>query len=152
MSQPVRVLLRVRYSECDPQEVVFNVKYAEYVDVAITEYFRDVFGGYEKLIAQEIDMQVVRLVLEWKSSVGFDDILAIDVEMKHIGRTSYSFQFTFSEFYSGRLVAQAEAVYVMVSLHKHEKTPIPDWVRQALETGGSGKILNYAGIDLTAKQ
>ena len=147
MSQPVRVLIRVRYGECDPQNVVFNAKYAEYVDVALTEYFRDVFGGYEKLLAQEIDMQVVRLVLEWKSSATFDDVLAIDIEKKHIGRTSYSFQLTFTEFYSGRLIAQAEAVYVMVSLHKHEKMAIPDWIRQALESGGTGKVLNYAGIE-----
>ena len=64
MSQTVRMLLRVRFAECDAQNVVFNGRYAEYVDVAITEYFRDVFGGYERWLAEELDMQIVRLALD----------------------------------------------------------------------------------------
>src|SRR5262249_11086983 len=32
--------IRVRYSEIDGQAVVFNSRYLEYADVAITEYYR----------------------------------------------------------------------------------------------------------------
>ena len=148
MSQTVRMLLRVRFAECDAQNVVFNGRYAEYVDVAITEYFRDVFGGYERWLAEELDMQIVRLALDFKSSARFDEVLQIDVTNKHVGNTSFSFQVDITEYGTDRLIAQAEAIYVMVSLHKLEKTPIPDWVRQLFGRGGSGRILNYAGIDL----
>src|SRR3954453_17477815 len=47
LTQPVttpaenfRYYLRVRYVECDAQKVVFNSRYAEYVDVAINEFLR----------------------------------------------------------------------------------------------------------------
>ena len=30
------LLLRVRYGECDAQEVVFNARYADYIDIAMT--------------------------------------------------------------------------------------------------------------------
>ena len=126
MSQTVRMLLRVRFAECDAQNVVFNGRYAEYVDVAITEYFRDVFGGYERWLAEELDMQIVRLALDFKSSARFDEVLQIDVTNKHVGNTSFSFQVDITEYGTDRLIAQAEAIYVMVSLHKLEKTPIPD--------------------------
>jgi hypothetical protein len=32
--------LRVRYGEIDSQAVLFNARYLDYVDIAITEYFR----------------------------------------------------------------------------------------------------------------
>ena len=31
---------RVRWSEVDPQGVVFNARYLEYADIGITEYYR----------------------------------------------------------------------------------------------------------------
>ena len=34
--------LRVRYAECDPQGVVFNSRYLEYFDVALTELWREI--------------------------------------------------------------------------------------------------------------
>jgi len=34
--KPFRYYLRVRYVECDAQKVVFNSRYAEYVDVSVT--------------------------------------------------------------------------------------------------------------------
>ncbi len=43
-------LLRVRYSECDAQKVVFNAKFVEYIDVAVTEFMRYVWGGYNTLL------------------------------------------------------------------------------------------------------
>ena len=49
------LLLRVRYGECDAQQVVFNPRYADYVDVAATEYFRTLFGGYDAFLDRGLD-------------------------------------------------------------------------------------------------
>ena len=35
-----RYYLRVRYSECDAQKVVFNSRYGDYIDLATTEFLR----------------------------------------------------------------------------------------------------------------
>ena len=45
LSEHFNFLLRVRYGECDAQQVVFNARYADYIDIAMTEYFREVVGG-----------------------------------------------------------------------------------------------------------
>ena len=37
MSGHFRYYLRVRYGECDAQKVVFNARYADYIDLATTE-------------------------------------------------------------------------------------------------------------------
>ncbi|MGG7572430.1 acyl-CoA thioesterase [Streptomyces sirii] len=45
--------LRVRYSECDQQNVVFNGHYLFYYDVALTELWREVTGGYASMVEGE---------------------------------------------------------------------------------------------------
>ena len=51
--------LRVRYAECDPQGIVFNSRYLEYFDVALTELWREALGSYdEPMIAEGVDLVV----------------------------------------------------------------------------------------------
>jgi acyl-CoA thioester hydrolase len=148
MSQKFRVLLRVRYAECDAQHVVFNSRYGDYVDVAATEFIRELFGGYEKLMAQGIDSQVVRLTTNWKSPARFDDVLSISVETIYIGNTSYSLGLEFREHFSQREIATAEITYVLVTPMEHAKLSIPDFLRVELLAGAAGKTMNFSGVDV----
>jgi acyl-CoA thioester hydrolase len=79
LSEHFTLLLRVRYGECDAQQVVFNARYADYIDIAMTEYFREAVGGFQYLLEQGLDNQVVSLHIDWHSSAKFDDVLAISV-------------------------------------------------------------------------
>jgi acyl-CoA thioester hydrolase len=142
-----RVLLRVRYCECDAQQVVFNARYGDYADVALTEYFRALFGSYQSLLEQGLDSQVVRMATDWKSPARFDEVLALDVATLRIGTTSYTVRVDVSEFFSGRHVAVTEVTYVMVSAHGLEKRAVPEAVREKLAAGVPGGIVNLAGID-----
>ena len=45
MSAIFRFRFRVRYGECDAQQIVFNARWADYVDLATTEYTRVLFGS-----------------------------------------------------------------------------------------------------------
>ena len=56
--RPFRHRLRVRYGECDPQGVVFNVHYFSYFDVAMTEFHREVIGPYSEMLEGGADMVV----------------------------------------------------------------------------------------------
>jgi acyl-CoA thioester hydrolase len=147
-SQKFQVLLRVRYAECDAQHVVFNSRYGDYVDVAATEFMRVLFGGYDQLLAQGIDNQVVRLTTNWQSPARFDDVLAISVETIYIGNTSYSLGLEFREYFSQREIATAEITYVLVSPREHQKMPIPDFFRGELLAGAAGKMMNFSGVDV----
>lgn len=145
-----RVLLRVRYCECDAQQVVFNARYGDYADVALTEYFRALFGSYQALLAQGVDSQVVRMATDWKSPARFDEVLALDVGTARIGTTSYTVKVVFSEFFSGRHVAETEATYVAVDADSHAKIAVPVFVREKLARGAPGGVVNLAGIALDA--
>ena len=66
--------LRVRYGECDAQKVVFNARYAEYIDLATTEFLR-ALGYGEQLFSGELDFQLVKQTIEWKAPARFDQVL-----------------------------------------------------------------------------
>lgn len=150
MPAPFRLLLRVRYGECDAQQVVFNARYGDYVDVALTEYFRALFGSYQALLAQGLDNQVVRMATDWSSPARFDEVLALDVETLRVGTTSYAMRVAISEHASGRLVAETEIVYVLVAAQGHHKTPVPDWLRARLLAGAPGVRVDMAGLGADA--
>jgi len=137
--------LRVRYSECDAQKVVFNSRYSDYVDVAINEFLRAL--GYEsQLVSGELDFQLVKQTTEWRGPVRFDQVLAASVFASRIGTTSFTFTTEFRIAGDDRVICTVETVYVMVDTHTLTKKPIPDEIRAAFERGAPGVVTNHAGI------
>ena len=55
MTDPYRFIhrLRVRWGECDMQGIVFNPHYMALIDVALTEYWRDIGLPYPDALAAE---------------------------------------------------------------------------------------------------
>lgn len=147
MPKPFRFLMRVRYAECDSQGVVFNPRYGDYVDTAVTEFVRVLFGSYQSLVEQGYDYQVVRFTTDWSSPAVFDDVLAVSVETTRVGNTSFTYRLTFNEYFTDRLVATSEITYVMMKAPEYEKIPVPDFFREKIEQGAPGKVIDQAGID-----
>ena len=140
------LLLRVRYGECDMQQVVFNARYADYIDIAMTEYFRGAVGGFQNLLDKGLDNQVVSLHIDWYSSAKFDDVLAILVTSSKVGNTSYSFDIVISDFTSHKLIAKSSITYVMVDTQHYQKKSVPDWFREKLLSSPSLPLINHAGV------
>ena len=59
---PFRYYTRVRYQDCDAQHVVFNARYGDYVDLAVTEFLRATFPGRDPFDGS-LEIQVVRQLL-----------------------------------------------------------------------------------------
>ncbi len=142
--KPFQFRFRVRYPECDAQGVVFNARYADYVDLSATEFWRALFGGYQALVTRGLETQVVRLLIEWQGPARFDDILVAQVQVAHLGNTSFSTQTVFSHA-NDKAVATAEATYVMVDAVNFQKVRIPDDVRVILQAGAPGVVADQTG-------
>jgi acyl-CoA thioester hydrolase len=145
-SSHFELLLRVRYSECDAQEVVFNARYADYADLAATEFMRALVGGYQNLVKQGLDNQVVSLHINWQSSAKFDDVLSLKVNVSKVGNTSFTMQISMHDWYSKKAVASAEIVYVMIDAKSFTKTRVPETFKSTLLAGAKGKCTNLAGV------
>lgn len=146
--RPFELLLRVRYSECDAQAVVFNARYADYADLAATEFMREVNGGYQAMVDQGLDNQVVNLQISWKNSAKFDDVLCLSVHTTHVGTTSFTIQITMSDWSTKRAIATADIVYVMLSSASFTKITVPHKIKAQLLRGAPGKRTNLAGIHI----
>src|SRR5215831_17932173 len=119
-----RYRLRVRYGECDAQGVVFNARYGDYIDIAVCEFLRLVWGGMRELLEAGIDYQLVKQTVEWKSGARMDEVLSISVQPGRIGTTSFVIGTRFHSLDDDRLIAAAETTYVLVDAKTLRKIPI----------------------------
>jgi acyl-CoA thioester hydrolase len=143
MTNPFRYYIRVRYGECDAQRVVFNPRWADYVDIGSTEFFR-ALGFGEALASGALDYQLVKLTLEWKAPARFDQVIEMSIYTTHLGNTSFTVVTEFRIAGQEQLICKAETVYVNVDSKTLTKLPLSTEVRAALETGAPGKIVDHA--------
>lgn len=136
---------RVRYGECDAQSVVFNARYADYVDIAVNEYIRTLFGDYQNLLDQDLDIQVVGLNLNYRAPARFDDVLEARIAAGRVGNTSFALHLEFYRHGEGSLVAAADITYVLIRPSTLAKTPVPESVRNLLARGAPGVVISHAG-------
>jgi acyl-CoA thioester hydrolase len=144
MSDRFCYYVRVRYGECDAQKVVFNARYADYVDLSTTEFIR-ALGFGEALINGTFDYQLVKLTIEWKAPARFDQVLELTCYAKHLGNTSFTVATEFRIAGQEPILAMAETVYVLVEAHTLRKKPLPADLRAALQAGAPGAITDHAG-------
>jgi acyl-CoA thioester hydrolase len=139
---PFTYFLRVRYGECDGQKVVYNARYADYVDLAATEFLRAIWG--DAMFGGGLDYRLVKQTIEWLSPASFDEVVEIAVSTARIGTTSFALGMELQV--AGRKVATAETVYVLVGEADQRKRAIPDEHRQKLEGGAPGVVVDHAGV------
>ena len=142
--QPFRYYLRVRYSECDSQKVVFNGRYGEYVDLAVTEYMR-ALGLTSGGMFTEFDYQVVKQTIEWRAPARFDDVFEISVQTKHLGNTSFTLLAEFKIAGREQITTSVETIYVNVDPKTLTKMPLAENVRAALTRGAPDVQIDHAG-------
>ena len=145
MLRPYRYYLRVRYIECDAQKVVFNSRYAEYVDVAINEFLRAI-GVLPEFLDGQLDFQLVKQTVEWKAPARFDQVLELSVAAIRLGTTSFTLGTTFRIAGDEAVIVTVETVYVLVDAKTLTKRVLPDSLRAAIEAGAAGRITDHAAF------
>jgi len=131
MAEPFRHRFRVRYAECDAQSVVFNAHYFAYFDLALTELFRAVFGGYESMLERQVDLVVGEASARFLAPARFDDELEVAVSVTRLGTTGVTTRYELQR--DGQLLVEGTLRHVVVNLGTHAKAPIPNWMREGLE-------------------
>jgi acyl-CoA thioester hydrolase len=116
--------LRVRWSELDPQGIVFNPNYLVYFDIAVTEYLRKLDFVYPRdFSAAGSDMFAVHSSLNFCASARYDDEIAVGVRAARLGRTSFAFELGI--FRDEELLVYGSLVYVNASAQTRKPQPVP---------------------------
>jgi acyl-CoA thioester hydrolase len=122
--------LRVRYGECDPQGVVFFANYPAYLDVAMTELWRERIGPYDGLVQSGADMVVGELQVRYRGSATFDDELDVVIDVQALGETSMTCGWRVER--DGDVLVDGMIRQVCVDTATKRKRSLPDDVRSAL--------------------
>lgn len=125
--------IRPRYAEVDLQGVVFNAHWLTYFDDASTRFFEWLGFPPKETFSDggPFDVMVVKAVVEWRGSAGFDDPVEIAVRPARIGNAS--FDLLFSASVEGRPACEGVITYVSVEHGSNRSRPIPDALRERLE-------------------
>ncbi|MDR7302304.1 acyl-CoA thioesterase [Haloactinomyces albus] len=129
----VRMPLRVRFHECDPQGVVFNAHYLAYADMASFEYLKALFGSHAKLTERGIDLVVAESNVRYLAACHFDDELIVAAFTQRIGNTSLTLRFEIRR--GTEPVTEVTNRYAWVDTRTLRPTPPPDDVRESLTRG-----------------
>jgi acyl-CoA thioester hydrolase len=128
MAPPYRHDVRIRYGEVDVQGHVFNSHYLAYVDDALEQWLRSLFGGED--YTGQLDLVVKKAELTWSSGARNGEVLAIDIATTRIGRSSIEMRFAGSV--GERPIFEAVMTYVSITPGTVTPTPVPDHVRALL--------------------
>lgn len=123
---------RVRSHEVDAQGFLFNSRYLEVADVAMTEFFRSIGYPYGDLVAGGTDPSVVNATLSFQAPAYFDDLLEVSVDCSRVGNSSFDLDMTVSK--GDTRVAEIALVYVNVDPHLAASRRLPADVSAALQT------------------
>lgn len=137
--EPVRMPLRVRYHECDPQGVVFNANYLAYFDMASFEFLAAVLGKSTGLNDHGVDFVVAESNVRYLRALRFEDELVVGVRIAHLGNTSLVLEFEISR--GEETVATGTNRYVFVDEKTLTKKVPPDEIR--------AKLLEYQALAAT---
>jgi acyl-CoA thioester hydrolase len=132
MAEPFRHRLRVRWSECDLQGVVFYPNYLAYFDHLLTELWREAVGSYARIQELGIDLVVAEAGIRYRVSARFDEELEIKAIISRLGTTSMTMDLTAERVEDGMLLAEGELRHVFVDPETFEKREMPEQVREQL--------------------
>jgi acyl-CoA thioester hydrolase len=128
---------RVRYAEIDAQAVVYNSRYLEYFDLALTEYWREA-GLYDHTtVSGGLEFHLAKAVVEYKAPILLDEEVMLCARTARIGNSSITIALEIHGLKNGDegddLRATGETVQVHVAEARGSPAPVPGWIVELFE-------------------
>jgi len=129
LGKPFRHALRVRYNECDPQNIVFNGNYLHYFDIAVTELYREAIGGWSEVQSHGVDAVVAEANVRYLRPLRFDEEFEIEVSVERMGDSSMVLALAIER--GGERCTEGSLRYVFIEPGGGPKATIPEPLRVA---------------------
>lgn len=122
---------RVRYADTDHFGVVYYARYLNWLEAGRTEILRDNGISYADYEKKDMFAPVVKLEIEYKNPIRYDEIAVIETKIEKIGNSSVEFSYKITRESDNMLIATAKTVNVFIT-KKGEKVRVPDEVREII--------------------
>ena len=123
--------IRVRYAETDQMGIAHHANYLIWCELARTDYMRDLGVGYRELEEGGLLLPVVDARLRYRAVARYDDFLRVRCWVREAATRRVIFGYAVDRIADGQLLATAQTSLMALG-SKHERTTIPEHVRQAL--------------------
>lgn len=123
---------KIRYSDCDPQGIVFNGNYARYWDDAVTDWFEEAGFGGEELGGIGTDVVTARLEMDFKAAATLGDVVETSMAVERFGNTSMTVAVETKRVSDDVVVVAGKAIYVFVDPDTFRPAPVPEEIRDSL--------------------
>ena len=130
---------KVRYAEIDGQKIVFNSRYLEYADYAVSGFWE--WTGMAALGPEwtAAEFNVRHTEIDYLRPFTYGDEIEAFVRIARVGGTSLTQRFELCHALTGELHCVIEMVIVHVDLDAGRPKPIEGAVRAALERLAAGE-------------
>ena len=123
---------KIRYSDCDPQGIVFNGNYPRYWDDALTDWYEESgFGGAE-LGGSGVDILTARIEIDFKAAATLGDTLETTIAVEKWGNTSMTIAIATKRLSDGTVCVEGREVIVYVDPETFRPVPVPESVKEGL--------------------
>ncbi len=132
-------LLRVRYGETDPMKYVYYGNYAEYLEVARVELFRELGIPYNEIENQGIWLPVSEFSIKYLKPGLYDEILEIHTYIKKLPGVRIEFEY---EIYnsSKEKITEAKTTLFFLDSKTNKVVKCPDFLMNLLEKNWSAAL------------
>lgn len=126
--------LRVRWAECDAQGIAFFGAYMGFLEIAQSEYFRNLgYSIYRIAETGYFDTVVAKATLEYKSSARIDDMIDLCARVSHLGNTSMIIDYEIYRQDPNELLLVSQIIYVGYDIPSNSKKEIPKDIRTVVQ-------------------
>lgn len=130
--------IRVRYNECDMQNVVFNANYFMYADDAVAQWMRHSVNAMSGASPDSLvswadigfDFMLKTTTATWHKGATYGDTIEAKCKATRWGNTS--FDVSVSMTVKNAPIFDCTITYVSVTPGTHTPAPVPDSLKAAL--------------------
>ncbi len=126
---------RIRFSDCDPAGIVFYPQYFVMFNGLVEDWVNEGLGlSYHGFVAERrIGLPTVHLDADFKAVSPLGDLVALQLAVEKLGRTSLTLQVQCAGRDHGDVRIAMHQVIVTTSLDTHRAIEIPADLRAAIE-------------------
>lgn len=131
---PFRVRKRVRFSHVDVAGIVFYPRYFELYNEVVEDWFADALGcPFAQLLGRyAAGVPTVRIGCEFMAASRLGDDLDYELEVTHLGRSSFTIEITARLGDELRLRGSSTLVFASVADGRPKAAELPPELRQAM--------------------
>jgi acyl-CoA thioester hydrolase len=125
--------VRVHYADTDAMQVVYYGAYSGFFEASRQEYWRRMGIKLNDVRDKGYHLTIAEIVARYLKPAHYDDVLDIYVRTARLGNSSFDLDYLSVRRKDDVISAVGRTTFVVVNRDEWTASPIPDWLRAAID-------------------